>query len=214
MQHAVRANLGGHRDIDGLGGVAGSQGSLLDLLRQCLILFLGPLLELVNGLADGRAILLGNVTQALGQACDLAVLAQVFLPEVRKLGFVGDGCAGLLNGGAQLFDFFFHSTPLFDFGPEQIKKPRPCVKSGTKPCTYNSPRYHPCSAYKKRHSLLQVTVQGRCALPGRNGLSRAPLGREFPHNFFAGGLQPTTALSGPKNLARTFSVIVFLRILD
>ena len=33
MQHAVGANLGGHRDIDGLGGVAGSQGSLLDLLR-------------------------------------------------------------------------------------------------------------------------------------------------------------------------------------
>ena len=65
---------------------------------------------------------------------------------------------------------------------------------------------------KVRHSLLPVTVQSRCALLGL-GLSRAPLGSELPHKRFTGGLQPVTALSWLKQLVRTFSVAVFLRIL-
>ena len=60
---------------------------LFDLLGQGLILCLGPLLELIDGLADGRTVLLGDIAQTLGQARDLAVLAQIFLPEVRKPGF-------------------------------------------------------------------------------------------------------------------------------
>ena len=86
----VVRHLGGHRNVHRLGSVAGSQRRLLDLLRQGLVLSLDPLLEFVDGLADGGAILLGDIAQALGQACDLAVFAQVFLPEVRKLGFVSD----------------------------------------------------------------------------------------------------------------------------
>ena len=122
MQIAGLADFGRHRNVHSLRGVAGSQRGLLDLLRQGLILGLGPLLELVDGLADSGAVLLGNIAQALGQACNLTVLAQVFLPEVRKLGFVSDRCAVLLNGGAQLLDFFFHSTPLFAGGRDQNKK--------------------------------------------------------------------------------------------
>lgn len=62
---------------------------------------------------------------------------------------------------------------------------------------------------KRRHSLLRVTVQGRCALPGRKSLSRAPLGSELPCRVFTGGLQPVAALSGLKRPADTFSVNVF-----
>ena len=77
VQAAGLANLGGHRDVDGLGGVAGLERGLFDLLGQGLILCLGPLLELIDGLADGRTVLLGDIAQTLGQARDLAVLAQV-----------------------------------------------------------------------------------------------------------------------------------------
>ena len=77
VQVAGRADLGGHRNVHRLGSVAGSQRCLLDLLRQGLILSLDPLLEFIDGLADG--------------------------------------CASLLNSGAQLLDFFFHSTPLLGF---------------------------------------------------------------------------------------------------
>ena len=115
VQVAGRADLGGHRNVHRLGSVAGSQRRLLDLLRQGLVLSLDPLLEFIDGLTDSGAILLGDIAQALGQACDLAVFAQVFLPEVRKLGFVSDDCASLLNSSAQLLDFFFHSTPLLGF---------------------------------------------------------------------------------------------------
>ena len=45
---------------------------------RALVLSLDPLLEFVDGLADGRAILLGDIAQALGQPCDLAVLLRYF----------------------------------------------------------------------------------------------------------------------------------------
>ena len=153
VQAAGLANLGGHCDVDGLSGVAGLERGLFDLLGQGLILCLGPLLELIDSLADGGTVLLGDIAQTLGQARDLAVLAQVFLPEVRKPGFVGDFCAGLLNGGAQLLDFFFHSTPLLEVGPEQTKRLRPCVESGTKPCKIQFSAVPPVFRTVKRGTL-------------------------------------------------------------
>ena len=113
VQTAVGAHLGGHGDVHGFGGVAGCQRSLLDLRGQGLVLRLCPLLELVDRLADGGALLLGDVAQGLGQPGNLAVFAQKLLPEFRKLGLVCHSGARLLYGGAQFLDFFFHSTPRF-----------------------------------------------------------------------------------------------------
>ena len=135
MQAAVQANLRGHGDVHGFGGVAGSQGSLLHLDGQGLILALGPLLELVDGLANGRTILFGHIAQGLGQPGNSAVFAQEFLPEVRQLCLIGDSGGSFFNRRAQLFDFLFHSTPLFMGLAGQNKKASSLCLSGTKPCT-------------------------------------------------------------------------------
>ena len=167
VQTAVGAHLGGHGDVHGLGGVAGSQRGLLDLRRQSLILCLGPLLELIDALADGGAFFLGNIAQGLGQPGDLAVFAQKLLPEFRKLGLVCHSGARLLDGGAQFLDFFFHSTPRFlRWGQGQNKKdPVPAVYQGRSLVIQNS-AVPPVFRMKCGTLCLPITVQHRCALPG------------------------------------------------
>ena len=146
MQAAVGPLLGGQRDVHRFGGVAGRQGGALHLGRQGLVLRLGPVLELVDGLAHRRAFLLGDVAQGLGQPGHRAVLAEELLPEGRQFRLVGDGCARLFNGGAQFLDLFFHSTPLLSRGGANKKAPS-LVIQGRSLGLDKTPRYHPCSAF-------------------------------------------------------------------
>lgn len=67
MQAAVQANLRGHGDIHGFGGVAGQPGQPALPGRTGPDTGPRPLLELVDGLANGRAILFGHIAQGLGQ---------------------------------------------------------------------------------------------------------------------------------------------------
>ena len=153
VQAAGLANLGGHCDVDGLGGVAGFECGLFDLLGQGLILCLGPLLELIDGLADGGTVLLGDIAQTLGQARDLAVLAQVFLPEVRSWALSVTSALACSMAARSSLNFFFHSTPLLEVGPEQTKRLRPCVESGTKPCKIQFSAVPPVFRTVKRGTL-------------------------------------------------------------
>lgn len=78
VQAAGLANLGGHRDVDGLGGVAGLERGLFDLLGQGLILCLGPLLELIDGLADGGTVLMGTSRRLLVRPATSPFLLRYF----------------------------------------------------------------------------------------------------------------------------------------
>ena len=127
MQAARIAQLGGQGNVHCLGGVAGGQLLGLDAGGGGLILGLHLALEFVDDLTGSRAFLLGNGAQLLHQAGDLAVLAQVLLPEGGQALAAGHtGEAGIHLSG-QFFDDFLHlnAAPFLHSGAGQRKKPRP-----------------------------------------------------------------------------------------
>ena len=105
------------------------------------------------------AFVYGDKAELLFPDSALQQLEDGFLDDFRNDDWYGgfcdyiDGCAGLLNSGAQLLDFFFHSTPLLEVGPEQTKRLRPCVESGTKPCKIQFSAVPPVFRTVKRGTL-------------------------------------------------------------
>ena len=112
MQPAGQVGLAGQGDVHRLGLVAGFQLGGLDLGGQSFVHALGPDLAFVDELAGGGAVFLGHVPQALGQAGDGAVLAEVFLPEGGKFLLVVHGVTVGFQLRAQCVDLFLHFAPL------------------------------------------------------------------------------------------------------
>ena len=112
MQAAGGVALAGQGDVHRLGLVAGFQFGSLDLGGQGLIHALCPDLAFVDELAGGGTVFLGHLPQALGQAGDGPVLAEVFLPEGGKFLFVVHGVTVSFQLRAQCVDLFLHGSHL------------------------------------------------------------------------------------------------------
>ena len=112
MQAADRAGLGGQGDVHGLGGVAGGQLGFLHLGGGSIVVRLHLGLQFVDDLAHGGALFRRNGTQVLHQGRDLAVFAEVLLPEGSQrflAGHLTKAFSGLLG---QLIDHCLHGFSL------------------------------------------------------------------------------------------------------
>ena len=146
MQPAGQVALSGQGDIHGFSLVAGFQLGGFDLGGQGLIHALGPDLALVDELAGGGAVFLGHVPQALGQAGDGPVLAEVFLPEGGKFLLVVHGCPVGFQLRAHCIDLFLHFAPLLLLRlRDEANKKAPSLMF-VRDEAVKTPRYHPCSA--------------------------------------------------------------------
>ena len=135
VQTAHGAGLGGQGDVHRLGGVAGSKLSLLHLVGSGVILGLHPGLQFVDDLAHGRPLLGGDRAQILHQGGDLAVLAQIFLPESCQRFFGRDLAQALFGLLCQLVDHCLHGCSLLLIRVVQrtAKKLRPLPRPPERP---------------------------------------------------------------------------------
>ena len=173
VQTTHRAGLGGQGDVHGLSGVAGGQLGLLHLGGGGIVVCLHLLLELVDDLAHGGALFGRNRAQILHQRGDLAVFAQIFLPERGQRLLGRDLTEALCGLFGQLVDHCLHGNSLllsscFQSGAAK-KAPSPAGpflagQKGRSLCKSNAPRYHPVSALHKQGRLSNA-VTGRAVLP-------------------------------------------------
>jgi len=169
VQAAHGAGLGGQGDIHRLGSVAGSKLCLLYGLGGGIIVCLHLLFQFVDDLAHGGALFRRNGAQVLHQGRDLAVFAEVLLPERSQCflaGHLTKAFSGLLG---QLVDHCLHGCSLlylfvFLSGGKQ-KSPVPCPAEGQtkgdEALKNSAPRYHPVSARAQVPGSSQNAVTGR-----------------------------------------------------
>ena len=136
VQAAHGAGLGGQGDVHRLGGVAGSKLCLLHGLGGGIVVCLHLLLEFVDDLAHRRALFRRNGAQILHQGRDLAVFAEVFLPEGSQrllAGHLTKAFSGLLG---QLIDHCLHGFSLLyslcSWSGVQQKSSVPCPTAQAK----------------------------------------------------------------------------------
>ena len=136
VQAAHGAGLGGQGDVHRLGGVAGSKFCLLHGLSGGIVICLYLLLEFIDDLAHGGALFRRNGAQVLHQGRDLAVFAEVFLPEGSQrllAGHLTKAFSGLLG---QLIDHCLHGFSLLyslcSWSGVQQKSSVPCPNAQAK----------------------------------------------------------------------------------
>ena len=108
MKPAHRPLLAGQGDVHRFPAVAGRKLQLVHLLAQRLVLRLDLDLEVVDDLAHGRPVFLGDRAQALHQISHRALLAQEILPERGQLILAVDLTDLLFHFLPQGFDPLFH----------------------------------------------------------------------------------------------------------
>ena len=168
VQTAHGAGLGRQGDIHRLGGVAGSKFCLLHGLGGGIVVCLHLLLEFVDDLAHGGALFRRNGAQILHQGRDLAVFAEVFLPEGSQrllAGHLTKAFSGLLG---QLIDHCLHGFSLLYSlcswsGVQQKKAPSPARLLRQKGRSFD----HFCSAVPPGFRLHQGRRHSN-AVTGRN----------------------------------------------
>ena len=150
MQAADRAGLSGQGDVHGLGSVAGGQLGFLHLGGGSIVVRLHLGLQFVDDLAHGGALFRRNGAQILHQRGDLAVFAQIFLPERGQRLLGRDLTEAFFGLFGQLVDHCLHGNSLllgFLLVQRVTKKLRPALPFGKGDEAVNfTPRYHPVSA--------------------------------------------------------------------
>ena len=112
VQTAHRAGLGGQGDVHRLGSIAGSKLCLLHLFCSSIIVCLHLCLEFVDDLAHGRTLFRRNGAQILHQGRDLAVFAEVLLPEGGQRFLAGHLTKAFSGLFCQLVDHCLHGCSL------------------------------------------------------------------------------------------------------
>ena len=188
VQAAHGAGLGGQGDVHRLGGVAGSQLGSLHLFGGSVVLGLYLGLELVDDLAHGRALFGCDGAQILHQGRDLAVLAEVFLPEGCQRFLAGDLTKALFGLFCQLVDHCLHGCSLLLLlrvherrHEKKAPSPLPVLRQKGRSCNSllrGTTRFSALCASSRRHSNA-VTGRNRPVLVGRKAVRAGRSGANF-----------------------------------
>mgnify|MGYP006892993012 CR=1 FL=1 len=110
VQAAGLANLGGHRDVDGLGGVAGLERGLFDLLGQGLILCLGHCLNSLMVLPTAGRSSLGTSRRLLVRPATSPFLLRYFCQksESRALSVTSALACSMAARSSLIFSSIVH----------------------------------------------------------------------------------------------------------
>ena len=112
VQTAHRAGLGRQRDIHRLRSIAGSKFCLLHLFCSSVVICLNLCLEFIDDLAHSGALFRRNGAQVLHQGRDLAVFAEVLLPEGGQRFLAGHLTKAFSGLFCQLVDHCLHGCSL------------------------------------------------------------------------------------------------------